>query len=113
MDRVKIVQDEHERGSAPGDLVDDDVQQRVEWRRLRFLEHAQQVQPNSGHNSVEGGDEVLQEADGIIVAVVERKPASGDIAVAQPAADQRGFAVAGRSRDECQAACEGFRQGDR
>jgi len=40
---VKIVQDENYRDSLPVDLVDDDVQQSVEWLRLLFLEHAQQI----------------------------------------------------------------------
>ena len=63
---------------------------------------------------MEGGQQVLQETDRVIIAAIQGEPGGRDLRFFQPAADQGGFAITGRggNQDEClvQAAIDQVRQ---
>jgi hypothetical protein len=52
---------------------------------------------------LQSGDEISQKAGGIVIPFVQRQPGGQLFAAGEPFADQRGFAKAGRGRDESYA----------
>ena len=74
VDDMVVVEDEDDTVRESRDLVEQGRQHRFDRWRLGRLEHAQHPFPNIRRNRPQGGDEVGQEARGIVVAFVQGQP---------------------------------------
>ncbi len=83
-----------------GDFIEQGCQNRFDWRWLRGLEHSQHPFSNIRCNRLQRSDEVSQKACGVVIPFVQRQPGDRSVTTGDPFADQRGFAKAGRGRDE-------------
>jgi hypothetical protein len=82
-DEVVVVEDEDKPIGDGGDIVDQRSQDSLGRRQLRGLKHTQRSLPDvagrflPGLNGLQGSDEIGQEANGVVVALVERYPGDG------------------------------------
>ena len=87
-----------------GDFIEQGGQNCFGWRWLRGLEHTQHpCSKYSASKRLQSRDEVSQKACGVAIPFVQRQPGGRSLAAGDPFADQRGFAKAGRGRDEGQS----------
>ena len=101
-DEVVIVEDENVGATlvVARQIVDQQGQKRFQRRQLRRLQHVQHVLANAGVNGLQGGDEIRQKANEVIVALVQRDPGHRPPTTSDPFTKQRGLAKAGRGGDE-------------
>jgi hypothetical protein len=69
------------------------------------LEQTQHPFPNIRINRLQSRDEVSQKACGVVVSFIQRQPGDASLwfvslATSNPLTEERGFAKAGRGRDE-------------
>ena len=107
LDQVEIIQNEHKRASLKRNSVEDGVHAGFGGC---FLEHPGSLNLHGGDDLGQGPGQVLKEPNGIIVTLVERKPAGPALVLPEPAADQRRLAIAGRRRNEDETICIGWRE---
>src|SRR6266508_3125737 len=89
-----------------GDVNEQGGQNRFGWWWLRGLEDTHHPCSNRGRNRLQSSDEIRQKACGVVLSFIQRQPGNRSLASGDPFADQRGFAKAGRSRDEGQLALQ-------
>ena len=102
-DQVVVIEDEDNPVGDGSDLVDQRGQDDLDRRWLRGLERAQHAFFDIGLNRLQGGDEVGQEADRVVVTLIQREPGSANrwfdsLATGYPLAGQRRLAETGIRR---------------
>ena len=97
---VIIVQHQGKGTCRQSDIIDQCRGQRVGLRELRGSQEAQNRAPYLFVDLLQGGDQVVNEADRVIVAFIEGKPTNRDVAATCPLAQQGGLAESGRGRHQ-------------
>jgi hypothetical protein len=100
IDHVVIVEDEGHMVGKFGCFIKQDGQGRFDVGSFRRLQCGRQSSTNLGVNRLQGGDEVGQEADQVVIAFVQREPGDRLSRLLGPVAHQGCFAEAGRGRDK-------------
>jgi hypothetical protein len=103
---VVVVEDEDEIVRGGGDFVEQGRQDRLGRRRLRGLERTQHPFPDIRRDRLQSGDEVSQEACGVVISLIKRQPGGRLRAAGEPFAEERGFAEACGGGDEGQPAVQ-------
>ena len=118
INQVVVVQDEDKIVRDGGDFIEQGRQQRFGGRRLRGLKRPQHPCAKIRRNPfgfaqgkrLQSRDEVSQKAGGVAIPFVQRQPGGRSYRApagrGEPFADQRGFAKAGRGRDQRQFAVQ-------
>ena len=81
VDEVVIVEDEIQPARKSGHLVDERSRQRLDPRRLGRAQRGQNAFPGLLFEDPQRGNEVRQEADRVVVALVQREPGYGTILI--------------------------------
>ncbi len=100
IDDVVVVEDEDETVLDGGDLVEQGRQDRFCWWRLGGEKGAKRAFSDLRGDRPQGGDEVGQEARGVVVPFVKRQPGGRSRETGDPFAEERGLAEAGGGGDE-------------
>src|SRR5215831_18653832 len=90
INHVVVVQDEDERVSYGGQVIEQGRQNRFGWRWLRGLERTQDPCSGSGRKSLQSSDEVRQKAGRVVLPFVQGQPGDRSLNSPEPLADQRG-----------------------
>src|SRR3990172_4886909 len=87
INKMVVVKDEDEIIREGGDLVEQDRQNRFNWRWLRRLERPQHPCSDTRRNRLQSSDEVGQKACGVVIRFVQRQPGNWSPATGDPFAD--------------------------
>lgn len=102
-DRVVVVEDQRERLSFLADAVDEGRQHRLDCRRPSALPQPQPlayVHPRR----LQGGAEMRQKANRVVVALVQREPGDALMVALEPRSNERRLAETGGGTNERQLA---------
>jgi hypothetical protein len=103
-DQVVVIQDEHKITRRSRQVIDQSGQYRFEWVGLRRMQHRQGRLPGPWTNPLDGGDDVVPQADRVVVPFIQGDPGGGlgRLARGNPLGKDRGLTESGRSRDQNQ-----------
>jgi hypothetical protein len=106
---VEIVQNQDAGAGTGNQSIDQAVDLRIEGHGRNRLEYAKQVVLQAREKRHERAQQVLEQSLGVVISAIQREPGGREVDCVQPAAYERGFAIAGGGGRSGRPAREGHR----